>query len=180
MNDNRYGEMMIKAMNDAGKSRSYMARQMGVAPKTVYNWEVANYYPTVKQMDEWFDILHMDQQAYKNEVFRIDEKGNDNKQITKDLHNAIDSYTPRRRSLLHFILCGKHGADIDTILNLFVAYLQTLWKDRIVQSALALSNYRLNKEKKNYDVVPNCDLISKSILACSESYINGQEGYKIK
>lgn len=180
--DKRYGKMMFTAMRDTGHKKRYMQDAMNVSGKTIYNWENGYSYPTIKQLAEWFDIIGADLIVYWNYYFNADqtESDADDKKIKRQLHDTIDQYTPRRRALLHFILCGKHGADMDGLINLTVCYLQTQWKDRIVQAAMILSNYRLNRELKKHPISPNCDLISKSIQSCSESYIAGKEGYRIK
>lgn len=182
--DKRYGKMMFTAMKDCGRTRRIMMDAMQVSSKTIYNWENGYSYPNVKQMSEWFDILGADMNLYYNIFFCSDRmqgsSSMSDNEIRRKLHEQIDSYTKRRRALLHFILCGKHGADIDSLINLTVCYLQTQWKDRIVQAALTLSNYRLNRERKEYPIEPNTDLLHATIQTCSESYISGQDGYNIK
>jgi transcriptional regulator with XRE-family HTH domain len=179
--DKRYGKMMQFAREETGRSRNFMADSLDVTTKTIWSWENGYSYPNAKQLFDWFKVLGSDIQIYMNCYFTTDGKHevSNDKEITKELHKMIDSYKPRRRELLHYILCGKHGADMDALMNLEVAYLQTTWKDRIVQSAMILSNYRMNKERRQQKVEPNTDLISESIKSCAESYINDRAGYSI-
>lgn len=178
--DKKIAKMLIASREDVGKTRQYMIDSMQISSKTLWNWENSLSYPNAKQLFEWFDILNVDIQQYINHYYSNDEcYAMDDKQIKKDLHREIDYSTSRRRKLLHFILCSKHSGDMDGFLNLMVAYLQTQWKDRIAQSALIMTNYRLNREKKVHPVTPNVNLVDKSIKSCSESYMQGKEGYKL-
>ena len=176
----KIAKMLIASREDVGKSRKFMCDTMNITTKTLWNWENGYSYPTALQLFEWFDILNVDINLYINHYYTNDEYiATGDKEIKKELHKEIDNATPRRRQLLHYILCQQHSGDMDGFLNVMVAYLQTQWKDRIAQSALIMTNYRLNKENKKCTVEPNVTLVDRSIKKCSESYMQGTDGYRL-
>lgn len=180
----KYGGIMLQARTDSGKSRDYVAEKMGITYKTVWSWENSISEPQISQFFEFFNVIGINVKSYINKCLNYDDirdyTSADEAQITADLHKEIDSYTYRRKSLLHFILLGSHGADMDAELNKEVAHLQTDWHGRVTNTVLELSNYRLGKSKKEFPVYPNTELVHNASIQASKCIIEGRDGYIVE
>lgn len=53
----KLAEVWSESRCQAGKSQEYMASELGVARKTVQNWEKGVSAPTVDRAMEWFRVL---------------------------------------------------------------------------------------------------------------------------
>lgn len=179
----KYGAIMMQAREDSGYSRDYVAEKLDVTYKTVWSWENNASEPQISQFFEYFKVIGINVKSYINKFMNYDDIKNDEqseKKITDELHKEIESYTKRRKSLLHFILIGQHGADIDAELNKEVAHLQTKLQGRVTNTVLELSNYRLNKTGKQYPIYPNTELVHNASIEAAKAIIEGRDGYIIE
>lgn len=178
-----YGEMMKEARESANVSREYIADKMNTTYKTVWNWENGFIEPRIGQFFDFFTVCGVNVMTYLNHYMNNDDMDGyedmSEKQVTSELHAEIDTYTYRRKCLLHFILKGKHGANLDAQLNKEVAHLQSGMQARIIDNVLELSNYRLSKSNKQFPIIPNTKLMHIASLEASKAYIEGKEAYTI-
>lgn len=181
-NSKKVWEMMIQAREISGVSRQQVADRMNVSYKTVWNWENRKYEISAGQLFDYFEAIGIDIKSSINSHFNNDNiVGYDlsEKQIKDELCTEIRSYTIRMASMLHFILKGKHGANIEALLNSILTHLMTNLSGRCMNVVLQLTNYRLHKSDKDFGIKPNTRLVHEASIKASKSIIEGKNGYVI-
>lgn len=184
----RFAKIWWKSRAEAAKTQEYMALELGVARKTIQNWEKGVSAPSFFQGTEWFRALGLNPMPYylsflfPEGVDEIKPKDSD-AEIEKALLLVIrqlDSIDKRR---LLYLLYGNHGSSPKAVLNLINAHLQTPMKDRIVQAITIANNYEIENELgeivKSDHIQPDMELLHKSIDNARDAIVNKQDGYSV-
>ena len=181
-----FSEMHSKARVAAGKSQEFMAMELGVAKKTVQNWEKGISSPTFFQSLEWFRILNINPFPYYMSLMYPKELQHIKSANTDDeINAAFDILTKHisvedKRALL-YIYNGRHGGDPHTIINLMLAYLHTPLQTRITQAMLIANIYELQVALDNLickdDIMPNVTELNESLMRARIAALHKEYGY---
>lgn len=133
--------------NDSGKSQEYMAFELGVARRTILNWESGVSEPSVAQAINWFKLTGKNpipfllQNVYP-EMDKISHKDEDSR-ILSSLIQLINDLPAEGVRQLMYLFFGNHGSSPRAVLQMVTAHLQTPMKDRIAHGQLIATNYEI-------------------------------------
>lgn len=178
-------EALREARNISGKSQEYMALELGIARKTVQNWEKGISEPSLGQAIDWFKLLGINPLPYLFQVVYPDMKGinpaDDTEIIKQGLENLLLSLPEEGIRQLMYLFYGEHGSSPRAILNMITAHLQTPMGARVSQGNIILKNYEIARKKdkltdKNH-VQPNIELLTDAIAKGEEAEIKDANAY---
>lgn len=177
----------LRSRSEAGKSQEYMASKMGIARKTVQNWEKGVSEPSVSQAFEWFRVLNVTPLPYLFQyVFPTMEniKGSDDdKKIRAALNLIIDDLPPEGVRQLLYLFYGDHGSSPRAVMNMVNAHLQCPMKDRICHGSMIAQNYelaqRMNLLTSTEHIQPNMNLLHKAIKEGEDATVAGHKVYSL-
>lgn len=171
----------------AGVSQEYMASEMGVARKTIQNWEKGVSVPDLEQTFRWFRVLGISPLTYLWEYLYPNTRGikgaDDNEKLRESLIMIAKEIPEDGMRQLLFLLYGNHGSSPRAVMNLLTAHLQTPMKDRVIQADIIVKNYELARRMDTIacpgNVQPDIDLIQKAIKEGEEAAIHSYHGYLV-
>lgn len=167
------------------RSQEYMALEMGIARKTVQNWEKGISAPSITQTMDWFRILQVSPLPYLfqyvyPEMENISSKDEDEK-LRKSLLTLIEQLPPEGIRQLLYLFYGDHGSSPRAVLNMLTAHLQTPMRDRVTASSIILKNYQIAQKQNtitsNEHVQPDLSTLQKAIQKGENAAIEGSETY---
>lgn len=182
----RLGLILGTTRTRVGRSQEFMAIELGIARKTVQNWEKGSTSPSFDQITQWFRILNVSPLPYLFQYLFPSMEGikgsDDDKRIKQALLILIDDLPPEGIRQLLYMFYGDHGSSPRAIMNLVTAHLQTPMKDRVTQAGVIVHNYELARKKSNLTgpthIQPNMQFLKqaledgeKAVLENSNSYI---------
>ena len=170
------------------KSQEYMALELGVARKTIQNWEKGTSEPTIKQAIEWFRVLGVSPIPYLFQTVYPDMEGiNSNHKIDNlrsSLETLIEMLPEEGVRQLLYLFYGDHGSSPRAVLNMITAHLQTPMKDRVTNGTVVLKNYRIAERKNELTstehVMPNVPLLERAIELGEDAAVNNELAYVYK
>lgn len=177
----RFGQLFAKARYDAGFTQQKMSLEMGIAMKTIHNWESGASSPTLFQALEWFRTLglnptHYFMQFMYPELFAREVVG-----VDERLKIAITQLSDEEKEQVLYILSGNHGSSVHALIQLTLAHLQTSLRSRCASAAIVLQSYqfeqRLDMLVAPDEPQPNIDILSKAIQDGTESVYRNERGY---
>lgn len=183
-----FSDIHTKARIAAGKSQEFMAIELGIAKKTVQNWEKGISSPSFFQSLEWFRILNINpfpyymSLMYPKELKQIKAANTDD-----EINEAFDVLmkqisTSDKRALL-YIFYGAHGGDPHTIINLMLSHLHTPLQARITQAMLISYIYEMQEETDNLickdDIMPNMAELKDSLMRARVAALHKSYGYSV-
>lgn len=181
-----FADFHYQARVKAHRSQDYMAAELGVAKKTIQNWEKGVSAPSFLQSIEWFRVLNINPFPYYLAYVYPDEllglKGTDSDQRIDEAFDSLVKTLPMsaKRSLLYFFY-GEHGSSPNAMLQLILAYLHTPIKARITQAVNTAYIYELEKELGNDickgNIQPDMELLNGAILRAKTSIMHHETGY---
>lgn len=182
----RFSELHYRARYKAGKSQEYMANELGVAKKTVQNWENGVTSPSFFQSLEWFRVLNVNPfphyLAYTFPSEFTNLKASDTDDKVNEAFMALVSTLPisAKRSIL-YLFYGEHGSSANAMIQLMLAYLHTPIKARITQAVNTAYIYELEKELGNDickgNIQPDMEILNKAITRAKASVLHNETGY---
>lgn len=181
-------EALCEARRTAGKSQEYMALELGVARKTVQNWESGASEPSVTQAIEWFRVLDISPLPYFLQIVHKDIKGINAQDEPAKLRGALLKLVQELpeesvRQLL-YLFYGTHGSAPRAVLNMLTAHLQVPMEDRVTNGTLILKSYELAKKRGKITeldhVQPNLQLLKKAIAMGEEAAVKEANAYVMK
>ena len=167
------------------KSQEFMALELGVARKTVQNWERGISEPTIGQCIAWFKILGINPLPYLFQVLDKDMEGlkpaNNVEHLKKHLLKLIDQMPEEGIRQLLFLFYGEHGSSPRAVMNLVTAHLNTPMRDRVVQSSIIYKNYEIAAKKGKLtnpnNIQPNLELLRRAINMGEEAELSDKSAY---
>lgn len=178
-------EALRESRNLSGKSQEYMALEIGIARKTVQNWERGTSEPTIGQAVAWFKALDISPLPYllqivHNDMDRINGKDDFNK-LKASLNKLLQELPEEGVRQLLYLFYGDHGSSPRAILNMVTAHLQTPMEARVTQGSVILKNYEMAQKKHiltaEDHVQPNVELLKKAINMGEEAAVKNLDTY---
>lgn len=185
INAERLGNMLCQARYDSGKSQEQIAKQMGVARRTIQNWEYGYASPDVAKCLDYFDACGVQPLPYFLKLFYAEFDKLTSKSNDKDIENAliqrIKACSPAEKRKLLFIIYGDHGSSTHGIIEMTVAHLHVSLKDRLNICQQIILNYKIaekhGKLVKTEHVLPDMKFLQQAFDNAMESVIEGKESY---
>lgn len=182
----RISEIWSRSRSDAGKSREYMAKMLGVSKKTIQNWEEGLSSPSVIRCLEWFDCLNMNplpyvlQTLYPKQFHDISHADSDER-IEEALEKIVADLPSDYKRRLLFFLYADHGSSPLAMLDLSTAHLQAPLETRINIAQSVATNYEIALAKNNLrspnHIQPNMDNLHDAIYRGKEAVVHGENRY---
>lgn len=182
----RFAEMHYKARCKADKSQEYMAMELGVAKKTVQNWEKGISSPSFFQSLEWFRALGINPMPYYVSLIypsaSVDvDSGTDDEEIDKAFDEMMKNIPRSGKRALLFLFYGKHGSSPNAIMNMMLAHLHTPMQSRTLHARLISETYEMDEKLGNIvcpdNIRPNITALNKAIDSAKNATINKQNSY---
>lgn len=182
----RFAEMHYNARCKADKSQEYMAMELGVAKKTIQNWEKGISSPSFFQSLEWFRALGINPMPYYVSLIypsaSVDvDSDTDDEEIDKAFNEMMKNIPRSGKRALLFLFYGKHGSSPNAIMNMMLAHLHTPMQSRVLHSRLISEAYEMDNELGNIvcpdNIRPNIDALNKAIDSAKNATINKQNSY---
>ena len=181
----RLGVILGSTRTNMGKSQEFMAIELGVARKTIQNWEKGSTSPSIDQVMEWFRALKVSPLPYMFQYLFPDLQGiNDSeelKKIKQALFILLDDLPLEGIRQLLYLFYGGHGSSPRGILNLMTAHLQTPMKDRVTQAGVIIHNYEMAAKKNTLsaptNVQPNLPFLKNALQEGENAVLNDSNGY---
>ena len=180
-------EALRTVRNESGVSQEAIAFELGVARRTVQNWECGKSEPTIQQAIEWFSILGKSPIPYLLQIGipsmeRLKREDNDEK-LRKAMHLLVDELPSEGMRELLYLFYGDHGSSPRAVLQLVTAHLQTPMKDRVTQAKVITHNYEIASKKEQVarpdHVQPDLEYLKKAIAAGEEAVIRDETEYSL-
>lgn len=182
----RFAEMHYKARCKADKSQEYMAMELGVAKKTVQNWEKGISSPSFFQSLEWFRALGINPMPYYVSLIypsaSVDvDSDTDDEEIDKAFDEMMKNIPRSGKRALLFLFYGKHGSSPNAIMNMMLAHLHTPMQSRTLHARLISETYEMDEKLGNIvcpdNIRPNITALNKAIDSAKNATINKQNSY---
>lgn len=183
----RLSRMLMLSRAQSGLSQEKVALELGIAKKTVQNWEKGTSSPTLPQAIAWFRVMDIPSLPYLlqfifPDIEGIKSKDSDDK-IKKELINLIDSLPSECIRQLMYLFYGNHGSSPRGVMNMVTAHLQTPMKDRYNHACEILNDYKLSKEKNQTThpehIQPDVELLERAIEEGRKAVINDKNNYSL-
>ena len=145
-----FARIHYEARIAAGKSREYMADKLGVAKKTIFNWERGISSPSFFQSLEWFRVLKIDPiPEYISFIYpsQMDVKPTDSDwKVEEAFHLLIKEIGIKEKRALLYLYKGKHGSSPYSVIQLLLAHLHLPMSLRINDACNVNTNYKMARE----------------------------------
>lgn len=177
--------MLRSAREYSGKSQEYVAKKMGVAKKTIQNWESGYSSPTLTMCMSLFDAMGVPPMPFfltllYEEFEDLAQMPSEDK-VEKALIERIKVCSPAEKRKLLFILYGDHGSSSHAILEMICAHLHLPLKYRLSTAQQVILNYEIaenhNSLIKTEHVMPDMAFLKNAFEAAKASVINNKESY---
>lgn len=181
----RLSDILCLTRGMSGISQEAIANELGIARKTVQNWEKGTTSPSFDQVIGWFKVVKVSPLPYLFQYIYPDmESLNDsdnNKLIKQSLLTLLDSLPPEGIKELLYLFYGEHGSSPRAILNLITAHLQTPMKDRVTQAGVIIKNYELalkkNQVTDSNHVQPNLPFLKDALERGENAFLSDEDSY---
>ena len=183
----RLSRMLMLSRAESGLSQEKVALELGIAKKTVQNWERGISAPTLPQAIGWFRVMKVAAMPYFlqfmfPDIEGISKKDSDEK-LRKELMKLIETLPAEGIRELMYLFYGNHGSSPRGVLNMVTAHLQTPLRDRYDHASEILSDYKLavdqNKQVRPEHIQPNVELLENAIKSGREAIIKGKDNYNL-
>ena len=147
----RLSRMLMLSRAESGISQEKVALELGIAKRTVQNWERGISAPTLPQAIQWFRVMKVAAMPYFLQFMFPEIEGinpkNDDEKIRTNLIKLLETLPPEGVRQLMYLFYGNHGSSPRAVLNMITAHLQTPLKDRYTHANMILSDYQLYNDK---------------------------------
>lgn len=182
----RFAEMHAQARVKVGFSQEDMAMELGVAKKTVQNWEKGVSSPSFFQSLEWFRILGLNPMPYYvkciyPEAITDVTLNTSDDEINKAFSELIKDIPMSGKRALLYLFYGKHGSSPNAVMQMMLAHLHTGMKGRALHASLIAQTYEMEKELDALvcpeNIQPNIPALEKAIDSAKQAFIKNQTSY---
>ena len=183
--EKRLARMLMLSRAESKLSQEKVAFELGVAKKTIQNWEKGVSAPTLPQAIEWFRVLDVAAMPYFLQFMFPGLEGTSGNErvekLRKELISMIETLPEEGVRQLMFLFYGDHGSSPGGVMNLMTAHLQAPMNDRYRHARNILDDYKLAKEKNELNnedhIQPNVEFLENAIDCGREAVIKGKNHY---
>ena len=178
-------EALRTTRHESGRSQEYMALELGVARRTILNWENGISEPSIGQTISWFKLVGKNPipfllQCTYPDMNNISPADNDAK-ILASLMQLINDLPAEGVRQLMYLFFGDHGSSPRAVLQMINAHLQTPMKDRIAHGQLIATNYEIAKRtgtlaQPNH-IQPDADYLNAAIETAKKAVEKSAKEY---
>lgn len=172
------GYLLASARISERKSQEHMAFELGVARKTIQNWENDVTSPSIDQAINYYKTLGLSPIPY---LFRyvFPDTENDDKSKREELKNLVELLPDKGVEQLLNLLKGEHGSSPRAVLDLVSAHLETPMKDRIMNASIIIKNYEMAviKNKQIGNISVDKQFLDKALEEAEKSFIEDKKAY---
>lgn len=181
----RLSRMLMLSRAESGISQEKVALELGIAKRTVQNWERGVSAPTLPQAIEWFRVMKVAAMPYFLQFMFPEIEGinpkNDDETIKANLIKLIETMPPEGVRQLMYLFYGNHGSSPRAVMNMVTAHLQTPLKDRYTHASMILNDYNLYNDKvetvKPEHVQPDTEYLETAISQSRKSILQDKKNY---
>lgn len=181
----RLSRMLMLSRAESGISQEKVALELGIAKRTVQNWERGISAPTLPQAIQWFRVMKVAAMPYFLQFMFPEIEGispkNDNEKIRTNLIKLIETLPPEGVRQLMYLFYGNHGSSPRAVLNMITAHLQTPLKDRYTHANMILSDYQLYNDKVETTnpehIQPDVKSLETAIAKSRKSILQNKDNY---
>jgi len=183
----RLSQILCTTRSMSGISQEALAFELGVARKTIQNWEKGTTSPTFDQIIGWFRVVNISPLPYLFQYIypdmeNINSKDSDER-LRKALITLIETLPMEGVRELLYLFYGDHGSSPRAVLNLLTAHLQSPMKDRVTQAGVIVKNYELALKKNNVTanehIQPNIPLLKEALEKGENAFLSDSDIYFI-
>lgn len=182
---NRLARILMVSRAKSGMSQERVALELGVAKKTVQNWERGISSPTLPQAIEWFRILGISAMPYFLQYIFPEMEGisesTDTEELRESLIHMIETLPEEGIRQLIYLFYGEHGSSPRGVMNMITAHLQVPMRDRYTHANMILNDYKLSSDKQQTsdpeDVQPDVKLLERAIEHGRKAVLDGKNNY---
>ena len=183
----RLSRMLMLSRAESGLSQEKVALELGIAKKTVQNWERGISMPTLPQAIAWFRVMKVAAMPYFLQFMYPNIEGTKSelpdKEIEQQLLTILEHLPNEGIRQLMYLFYGNHGSSPRIVMNLITAYLQFPMRERYLIDKMILTSYELAKEQghltKENHIQPNIELVTKALDKEHEAIIENRESYMV-
>lgn len=185
--EKRLARMLACARAESGMSQEAVALELGIARKTVQNWEKGSSTPTLPQAIAWFRVMKVAAMPYFIQFMFPDMEGirgyTEDRKVLESLLALIETLPMEGVRQLMYLFYGNHGSSPRAVINMVTAYLQMPLKERYNIDCAIGENYSLAKEmgtithKEN--IQPDEEIMRTAIAREREAVIESKSSYML-
>lgn len=183
----RLSRMLMQSRAESKMSQEKLALEMGIAKKTVQNWERGISAPTLPQAIEWFRVMQIAPMPYFLQFVFPDIEGtkstDDDSRIRKELLQMIETLPIEGIRQLMYMFYGDHGSSPRSTMNLVTAHLQTPLRDRLSHAYAILNDYNIAKDTSSLvgsnHIQPNIPVLEEAIKQARDSVVSQRDSYTL-
>lgn len=178
--DKELKNILVTSRQVSGKTIEYVAHELGVSKKTVYNWEYGLSEPSASQFLRWFPTIGLNPIPYIYNYYfpryQHIKPSTDDKRIKEAFKEVSKLFTTRQMRIMMLVMKQK-ASDIEPLWELFLCYLQNGQFNRIINATGVVTAYELDGPYDPDAVQPNIQIVKKAIEKAKEAYAKGNKGY---
>lgn len=183
--DVKVNDALRESRGRTNRSQEFMALELGVARKTIQNWEKGSSEPTIEQAIQWFRVLGISPLPYLFQIVFPDmeriSSSDEEAKLRRSLEDMIDELPMEAVRQLLYLFYGDHGSSPRAVLNMLTAHLQTPMASRVSQGSVILKNYemavRRNELSDSGHIQPNTELLKEAINRGMDAAVNNDGAY---
>jgi len=186
----RLAKMLLLSRAESGLSQEKVALELGIAKKTVQNWERGISAPTLPQAIAWFKVMKVAAMPYFLQFMFPDMENidsNNDDELRDKLISLIETMPAEGIRQLMFLFYGDHGSSPRGIINMLTAHLKSPMRDRYNHARAILDDYKISKEIKKpsdlekksrfVDVEPDTEFLEKAITEGRKAVVGDIQSY---
>lgn len=181
----RLARILMLSRAESGLSQEKVALELGIAKKTVQNWEKGMSTPTLPQAIAWFRVMKVAAMPYFIQFMFPEMEGiksqHSDDEIRGNLVKMMETLPNEGIRQLMFLFYGNHGSSPRAVMNMMNAYLQTPLKDRYQVDTMIYNNYELaeNMQKLTQpnNIKPDTKLMKLAVEKEHDAIVNNEDSY---
>ena len=183
----RLARMLSLSRAESGLSQEAMALELGIAKKTVQNWEKGVSTPTLPQAIAWFRVAKVAAMPYFLQFMFPDIEGMDwqtpDHEVLESLISFIEVLPMEGVRQLMYLFYGNHGSSPRAVINMITAYLQLPLRERYHIDCELFTRYGLVKDRhelvKPEHIKPDENTMKTTICRERDAILNNKDSYMI-